>query len=176
MTSRTILPRAGFALSALLLVCAAPDAEKNAAPRRPPARIYTNADLDRVHAVSDETGVRSVPAVSVEGRRAPSKTDDDRPRSRGEAYWRAEARRVRERVAALAAQADELRARLAAQEDERQHFSRAGRSSRSRASLGGDADPVARARLAAIALRMRALDDDLAERARRDGALPGWLR
>ena len=83
---------------------------------------------------------------------------------------------MRERVAALAAQADELRARLAAEEDERQHFARTSRSSRSRASLAGDADPVGKARLAAIALRMRALEDDLAERARRDGALPGWLR
>jgi hypothetical protein len=177
MPFRTIVLPAGLGLSALLVVSAA--RAETAAPRRPPARVYTNEDLDRVHPASGETGVRSVPAAVPVERRARPAGDEDRPRSRGEAYWREEARRVRERVAELAAKAEELRAQIAADEDEQRHLarpSRSGRAARSRASLSGGADPAASARLASLLLRMRALEDDLLERARRDGALPGWLR
>ena len=176
MSFQTTLLTSAFGLAASLLPCSPALAGENAASKRAPARVYTNEDLDRVHPFSEETGVRSVPAVADAGRRAPSKSEDDHPRSRGETYWRAEARRMRERIAVLAAQADELRARFAAEEDERGHVARSSRSSRSRASLSGGADAVGKARLAAMALRIRALEDDLAERARRDGALPGWLR
>jgi hypothetical protein len=168
----------GLGLSVLLAVATArPD--ETTQTERPAARVYTNEDLERVHAFSDETGVRSVPAVTEAPRRAASTEsagERDRPRSRGEAYWRDEARRVRERVADLQAQADELRARIAAEEeDERRGLGRSPRG-RSRASLSSGSNRGLTTRLAALEKRMRGLEDDLAERARREGALPGWLR
>jgi len=175
MPSRTTVLPLAFGLSAMLLVPASHAGETPAA-QRPPVRVYTNEDLERVHSVADETGVRSVPAVSSTERLPLSSRETERPRARGEAYWREEARRVRERVADLAAKADELRARIAADEEERRRSPRSGRSSQSRGSLWGGPDPTTTARLKALALRIRALEDDLEERARRDGALPGWLR
>ena len=45
-----------------------------------------------------------------------------------------------------------------------------------RASSGAGSAATLRARLVALERRMRQMEDDLAERARRAGALPGWLR
>jgi hypothetical protein len=174
MTSPVTTLAPGSALLAALLLPLPARAGEPSPSSRPPARLYTNADLERVHPFRDETGVRSVPAFAAPDRT--SAATADRPRSRGESYWRDEARRVREKIAALAEKAAELRARIAADEDERRHLARSSRSARSRAALGGGPDPTSLARLAALERRMRALEDDLEERARRDGALPGWLR
>jgi hypothetical protein len=175
MTSRTIVLAAGLGLSAALVPLTG-GAEDTAAARRPPIRVYTNEDLDRVRPYRDETGVRSVPAFSGSERPSATRAGDDRPRPRGEAYWREQARRVRERISALDEKADELRARIAAAEEERRHVARSSGGSRGRGSSSAFSDPSAKARLASIEKRMRALEDDLADRARRDNALPGWLR
>lgn len=179
MTFRNAVPWPGVwpalvAAASLALLPALLRAEAKG-ERRPPARVYTNADLDRVHDRSHETGVVSVPAFTAADRRARIAADEDRPRSRGETYWREEARRVRERIAELADKAEDVKARIAAQAEEQRHFARSSRSRNGRSSLSGP-DPAATARLRALELRMRALEDDLLERARRDGALPGWLR
>jgi septal ring factor EnvC (AmiA/AmiB activator) len=172
MTFRTIVLPLGFGLSAVLCAQAAADEDPPPAAR-PPVRVYTNEDLDRVHLFRDETGVRSVPAVSPDERPAPVRAE--KARGRGEEHWRREAARVRERVRALQARASELRASIAEQADEASHF--LTRRRRSAASLSGDGSTSRlQSRLAALEQRIRETEEDLSERARRDGALPGWLR
>jgi septal ring factor EnvC (AmiA/AmiB activator) len=173
MTFRTMVLPLGFGLSAVL--CALPAAAEEDPPPapRPPVRVYTNEDLDRVHALRDQTGVHSVPAVPPEERSAPARAE--KARGHGEEHWRREATRVRERVRAMQAQAADLRASIAAQADEAAHFLSGRR--RSSASLSGNAATSRlQSRLAALERRIREMEEDLAERARRDGALPGWLR
>jgi len=169
---RDSVVRLGFGLWVLL--CAATGATDEEAspppPPRPAVRVYTNEDLDRVHELRDQTGVRSVPA---EAPAAPAPLEEPlaRPTGRGESYWRREAARARERVLSLEAQAGELRARIAERAEE------AGRAlTRRRRSSSGGSDATIRAKLAGIERRIRQEEEDLSERARRDGALPGWLR
>ncbi len=173
MTFRTTVLPLGFGLSAVLVVPTATAGDDPPPAARPPVRVYTNEDLDRVHPFRDETGIRSVPAVSPEERAAPAPAE--KPRGRGEEHWRREAARVRDRVRALEAQAAELRASIAEQAEEAAHF--LSRRRRSSASLSGDGSSGRlRARLASLERRIREMEEDLSERARRDGALPGWLR
>ncbi len=147
------------------------------AEKKRPVPVYTNEDLERVRPFRDETGVASVPASWPDATPGPSRSSASLshragprasgPDLRGEAWWRGEAARVRERVRALDLQAAELRRRIAEVRAEPW-------SSRRRRAV-----PDTRswqARLAAIESRRRALEDDLRERARRAGALPGWLR
>ena len=171
MTLRTMVLPLGFGLSAALCVHAAAADEDPPPAARPPVRVYTNEDLERVHPFRDETGIRSVPAVSPDERSAPVRAE--KARGRGEEHWRREAARVRERVRAMQARAAELRASIAEQADEASHFLSRGRSS---ASLSGNGASRLQSRLAALERRIREMEEDLAERARRDGALPGWLR
>jgi len=171
MTLRTVVLPLGFGLSAVLCVSAAAADEDPAPPPRPPVRVYTNEDLDRVRPFRDETGVRSVPAVGPDERPAPP----EKRRGRGEEYWRREAARVRERVRALEAQASEARAEIAERAEAEGHV--LGRRRRSPASLAGSGSSTRlQARVASLERRIREMGEDLAERARRDGALPGWLR
>jgi homoserine kinase len=74
----------------------------------------------------------------------------------------------------MAAQAADTRAQIAEQAEEASHV--LGRRRRSSASLSGSGSTRLQARLASLEQRMREIEEDLAERARRDGALPGWLR
>ena len=69
-------------------------------------------------------------------------------------------------------QADELRLRIAERAEEAGRVLTRGR----RASSGAGSAATLRARLAALERRMRQMETDLSERARRAGALPGWLR
>lgn len=132
------------------------------ADEQKPAPVYTNADLDRVRPFRDETGVASKPAVTptpVSTEAAPQAP------GRGEAYWRREAERVRERLEALADQVEALSARV----EER----------RRRPGVRPLTDPQVtgwQARIQSLQARRRALEERLLDRARRDGALPGWLR
>ncbi len=169
MSLRTAVWPLGFALSGLapFLAAAADEGRRAASP--PPARIYTNADLDRVHPFRDETGASSVPAVAAQPVTGPAR--GDLGSRHGESYWRHEAEKVRDRVRALAEQADELRSRIAEQVERPQRIVRRGRAR----STEGEERRL-RARLAALERRARQLEEDLAERARREGALPGWLR
>lgn len=172
MTSRTIVLPLGLGFSALL--CSAASAASDETPR-PPVRVYTNADLERVHPFRHETGVDSVPAEAP-----PSSPAEGGPasraatrRGRGEAYWRGEAARVRRRVETLAASATEIEAKLADQRELARALS--GRT-RPGAEPGRTATAGLQLKLESLRRRIRAAEDDLAERARRDGALPGWLR
>ncbi len=162
----------GQAMRLSLLLAAAVEAGADEAPRpaaRPPARVYTNADLDRVHPFAAETGVSSVPAVTP-GDAPPAESPEAPRRGRGEDYWRSEATRVRERLRALEERAAQLRARISERAKESEVFGRR------RASSGSTSVTSLRASLAAVERRAQKTQDDLEERARRDGALPGWLR
>jgi len=158
----------------LALACAttAVAADEAARPSvRPPVRVYTNADLERVHPLVAETGVGSLPAVppgeSASGEREPAS------RGQGEAYWRREAAAVRERLRALEERAAGLRTRVAERERARDDTVY---GSRKRSASGSASAASLRASLAAVERRIAKTQDDLEERARRDGALPGWLR
>ena len=142
-----------------LLLLTAPPAV-SAPEKKAAAPLYTNDDLERVAPFRNQTGVASVPPAEA-ARAAPAPAP---PRGRGEAYWRREATQVRQQMRRLEAQAASLRSRI---EVERT------RPRRSRSAARG---PDFEARLRALQLEARALDDELADRARREGALPGWLR
>ena len=142
-----------------LLLLTAPPAV-SAPEKKPVAPLYTNDDLERVAPFRNQTGVASVP--SPEAARAPH--PEAPPRGRGEAYWRREADRVRQQVRRLEAQAATVRSRIEAERT---------RPRRSRTATRG---PDLEARVRALGLEARALDDELGDRARREGALPGWLR
>ncbi len=167
MTSQALVST-GLALSLALCGTVRTQAEEATARPRPPVRTYTHEDLDRVHPFRDQTGAHSVPAVAAYG---PETTADRKPHGHGEDYWRREAAKVRERVHALEQQADALRARIAEQSEQRRRFLRRGRS-----SLPSPSEAGLQARLATLERRQRGLEEDLAERARKEGALPGWLR
>ena len=125
--------------------------------------VYTNDDLARVAPFRDQTGVSSRPAHGPPPLAASSKAAA--PDSRGEDYWRREAERVRDRLLPLVERAGDLRRKIA----ERQGTP----------GVLPYSDPRVRALqrdLAAVEQKARDLESRLEERARRAGALPGWLR
>ena len=131
-------------------------------PRVP---TYTNDDLARVAPLAGETGVLSVPAFADRPASVPAARAAGRGEA-GEAHWRREARRVRERVSALREQIAELP----------RPGSLPPSASRSAAAAAERQREATAARRATLEARIRTLEDELAERARREGALPGWLR
>ena len=141
----------------ILLAAQAPHAEE----KKPAVPLYTNDDLDRVAPFRNQTGVASVPGAETT-RAAPLARASSR--GRGEDYWRREAQRVRQQVRRLEAQAASLRSRIEAERT---------RPWRSRVASRA---PEHETRLAALQREAKQLEDELLDRARRDGALPGWLR
>ncbi len=142
--------------TACLLVCATTAAGA-------PARVYTNDDLERIRR---ERGAPAEPPAGAPG--TPAAVSREKKGGGGEAReerWRREAERLRERLQPLRDQADDLRGQIDA-----------------RWRLPGvapvtDAPLLAlRRKLAALEARIRDAEDRLEERARRAGALPGWLR
>jgi hypothetical protein len=167
-----------FLAGALVFPCVVRAEEKKA------VRVYTNDDLDRVSAYRGQTGVESVPAVDASQPRggaavqgtAPGRAGGNGRGSGREAYWRREAERVRTRVRGLEARANELRLQIL-REEQREHdrplvFGR-GRSTQ---TTTPSTVPGLQAKLAAAEREARAVQDELEDRARREGALPGWLR
>lgn len=136
----------------------------SAAAAEKPARVYTNEDLARVAPLRGETGVMSRPDAAGSAT-APRGRDAGRARTRGEDYWQRESDKVRERVRPLQKQAAALRRRI----DERWRLP----------GVAPTTDPKLiewRRELRETEADIRELEDRLEERARRDGALPGWLR
>ena len=147
-------------LSALAALLCLPLAANEPAQRRP-ARVYTNDDLDRVAPRRGETGVLSTAPPPP----APAAPEKAPPHDHGEAYWRREAGRVKERVEALRERARDLRLRV----EER----------RRKPGVRPYSDPQVEAlqeRLSALEARIREMESSFLDRARREGALPGWLR
>lgn len=139
------------------LPCAAGD-------ERRPVPVYTNEDLARVAPFRGETGVLSQPAIPT--RPTPGARGADRPsRGRGEDHWRREADRVRDTLRPLLKRAASLRRQI-----------------HERWKLPGVApltDPKLvewRRELQEVEAEVRDHQERLEERARKDGALPGWLR
>jgi hypothetical protein len=135
-----------------------------------PVASYTNDDLDRVRRYRDQTGVDSVtddsvPAVAQDGRASGGRR---LAAIHDEAWWRKEAARVRDRLRVLDERIAELRRRIAERRTE-PWTSRPRRTTDPNGSAW-------EARLAALEHRRRALESDFEERARREGALPGWTR
>lgn len=123
--------------------------------------VYTNEDLDRVSPLRGQTGVLS----TSQGRPQAPASAAQPSRGRGEEYWRREARRLRERLDPLREKAEDLRARIAER--------------RRRPGVRPYTDPQVQAterRLRSLEERIRGLESDFEDRARREGALPGWLR
>lgn len=143
-------------------VCLLGAAAAAAGERRAPARVYTNEDLARVSGRRGETGVESRPAVAAP---AASAAAAEPAESGGESYWRGEAARLRQRVEPWRDAAADLRAEIAARQAE--------------PGVRPYTDPKVRAlqrRLETLEARIRDAEDRFEERARRAGALPGWLR
>lgn len=132
--------------------------------RRTP--VYTNEDLERLRPLREETGVASLPAVgAAEAPPGPRRSGGREAETQGEAYWRREAERVQDRVAALRHQIAEQERRLAER--------------RRRPGVRPYSDPAveaATARIATLRERIRDTEGRFEERARRAGARPGWLR
>lgn len=141
---------------------------------------YTNDDLDRIAPRRGETGVTSVPASkaipAAKGTAREGETGD----AHGEAYWRREADKLHDRLLPLRQRAEALRLRI-------EHASRAkptrpsGKASgKPRASRSqppaSDTVGLLREQLAALEKEIREREDRLEDRARKEGALPGWLR
>lgn len=160
---------------ACLLVGFSSLAALGAAEEKKAAPLYTNLDLARVAPLRAETGATSTPASQ------PVPFVDDRPAGeRTETQWRREAERHHTRMAALKRKADDLRRRLEdlrQKAEDRRRESRQGRG-RSASQRQTSDRPLqsAEARLRAVEDQMREMDSDFEDRARRDGALPGWIR
>jgi hypothetical protein len=146
-------------LAAGLLTCVAAVAA-GAAEKRP-VPVYTNDDLERVSPLRGQTGVQSAPA----GEPAPAAPSSPPAPGRGEEYWRREARRLRERLDPLRRKSDDLRTRI----EQRRRMP----------GVRPYTDPQVEAderRLRSLQERVRELESEFEDRARRERALPGWLR
>jgi hypothetical protein len=125
--------------------------------------LYTNEDLKRVSPRRGETGVLSELGSDAPESQAPA--SESRQRARDEAYWRREAQRLREWAGAQRQNTAELQARIAERSKRR--------------GVLVSRDPQIQSwerRVRAVEARIREREVQLADRARREGALPGWLR
>ena len=127
------------------------------------ARVYTNDDLARMRPLRGETGVLS--QVTQASSAAAQPRESRRTDRADEAYWRREADRVRERIRPLEKRMATLRRHI----DERWRLP----------GVAPMTDPKLiewRRELKEVEADVREHQDRLEERARRDGALSGWLR
>jgi hypothetical protein len=134
---------------------------------RPRVRVYTNADLERIHPLAGQTGGSSTPAATAEEDAAAER--ETASRGQGEAYWRREAAAsgcaLEERAAGLRADCG------AGARHEPVVYGPAAVVDFPRIELDRVVARLARGRGCRIRRRRTTSD-----RARRDGALPGWLR
>ena len=159
------MPKKMLVCLSLGLACAAYGEDKKPVP------TFTNDDLARVAPYRGETGALSAPAVTPAAASAAA-----RPHARaarGEEYWRREAEREESRLRPLRRRARDLRLKI----DEAWHkpVSGAGKSGRNAAAAATAVDPLER-ELRAVQDEIREAELRFEERARRAGALPGWLR
>jgi len=141
-------------------------------PAKKPVPLYTNEDLERISPHRDETGVSSRPetpapvaAPAPRGRRG-----SEQGPAHAEAYWRREAEHMHDRLQRARDRIQDLRARIAAREAQTSSHSR-----RTASSADTQTDTWRR-QLSAMEERVRETESRFEDRARREGALPGWLR
>jgi hypothetical protein len=145
--------------------------------RRNSVPVYTNEDLDRVRPFRDQTGVESKPDFDMAGNEragtARQKLGGDGVAARkgrhsaesDEEKWRYEAERFRAKLQPLRDKAADLRQQI----EER----------RRQPGVRPYTDPKIVAdqrRLEVLEQRIRESESNFEDRARRQGALPGWLR
>ena len=134
-------------------------------------RAFTNADLEAIAACRDRTGAVSQPGTAPPERAAPRGKPPATTRAAGpkgaadESDWRARWRSVERKARLLRREASELRREAA----------EAPRDPRKRPT-GRRSPSLLIARAEARESEARELEDEFRERARRAGALPGWLR
>lgn len=140
---------------------------------------YTDDDLKRLASRRAETGVASVPAFASGSERRAGGVHD-------EAYWRREGERLREQLRPLRQRALGLQLRIEHPAPEarkaktnppptaRGQHHRPANSAPTRTE--SDRTAALREQLRALADQIRDREASLEERARREGALPGWLR
>ena len=155
-------PSLGLSLLVLALGTA------GAAEEKKPVPVYTNDDLDRVAPRRDETGVNSSGAPVMPATSPAGEAGDGSAKS--EAYWRREADKLRARQQRTRDRIDNLRSRVAAVEG------RSGPRSGEARARGAAQVEIWRGYIAVLEGRLREEDGQFADRARRAGALPGWLR
>jgi len=172
--------RKSSAVGASLLYCLAL-VRPCASDEKRPVREYTNEDLDRIRPFREETGVASRPGTETEtgragtlrqklggdgaaaGRKRRSAEGDER-RSAEEA-WRLSAEKFRAKLQPLRDKADDLRRQI---EERRQQ-----------PGVRPYTDPrivADQRRLKVLEERIRDSEAAFEDRARRQGALPGWIR
>ena len=135
-------------------------------------RVFTNADLERMSACRYQTGAQSEVGTKPPQTPSPSRrrtTRDASPAEKRlddpETDWRAQWRAVDQKARRLRQEADELR----------QEAAQAPRDPKKRV-VGRRAPAVLATRAAALEAQARELEEQFEERARREGALPGWIR
>jgi len=139
--------------------------------------VYTNEDLDRVRPFREETGVASKPGTETEpharagtprqrlGGDGASAGRKRRSAESDEEQWRRSAEKLREKLRPLREKADDLREKI----EER----------RRKPGVRPYTDPqvvATQRRLEVIEQRIREAESTFEDRARRQGALPGWIR
>jgi|CXWL01.1.fsa_nt_gi hypothetical protein len=136
-------------------------------------RVFTNADLDRLAACRREAGPEAEKAPAAEPA-APTPGRRGRPlapaagttgRDNAEADWRAQWRSIDQKARHLRREARELR----------QEAEQAPRDPK-RKPTGRRAPSILVSRAESLEAEARELEDEFHTRARREGALPGWLR
>ncbi|MBP9944800.1 MAG: hypothetical protein KBH14_00225 [Vicinamibacteria bacterium] len=136
-------------------------------------RVFTNADLDRLAAcrrqaeAETEKAPPAEPAVVTPGRRgrplAPEAGTAERDNA--EADWRARWRSIDQKARHLRREARELR----------QEAEQTPRDPKKKPT-GRRAPAILLSRAESLEAEARELEDEFQARARREGALPGWLR
>lgn len=156
---------------ATLAFAAAPDCSPIKGPLA--GRVFTNADLDRLAACRHQAGAEAEKASTAEpaglttGRRGrplvtPAGTTG---RDTAEADWRAQWRSIDQKARHLRREARALR----------QEAEQAPRDPKKKPT-GRRAPSILVSRAESLEAEARELEDEFQSRARREGALPGWLR
>ncbi len=134
--------------------------------------MFTNADLDRMASCRYQTGAQSEVGVDPPERASPSQGRATKPKAPGagrvdgaEADWRAQWRSIDQKARRLRSEARELR-------------QEAGEATRNpkKPPTGRRSPSLLIGRALRLEAEAKELEDEFQERARREGALPGWLR
>jgi hypothetical protein len=159
------VPKKMLVCLALGLACAAHAEDKKPVP------TFTNEDLARVSPYRAETGALSTPAATPAPASAAARPHTRA--ARGEEYWRREAEREESRLRPLRRRLTELRLKI--EETRHKPVGAGGKTGRNAASASASLDHLER-QLRAVQEEIRDAELRFEERARRAGALPGWLR
>ena len=135
-------------------------------------RVFTNADLERMAACRSQTGAQSEatvhlsdPPARTRQRSAAGAPDERQRRDASEADWRARWRSIDQRARKLRRDASELR-------QEARDLPRDPK----KAPTGRRSPALLLTRARALETEAKELEEEFQDRARREGALPGWLR